>query len=107
MRGKQIRHRLAIGDIVLFETKIRVSGEFGQTGFLQLGVVIRIKIVKRHSGAAVGQQTPGDVKADEASCAGDQNRLHRAARPAQPGSEARAACAPKEAQSSAIAPTIW
>ena len=76
--GKQVRNRIAIGDIALLEVEVRVSGEFGQAGFLQLGVIVGIEVVERDDGAAIGKQTSGDVKADEAGRAGDENRLHRA-----------------------------
>ena len=102
--GKQFAKRRAIGDVALLEVEIRVSGEFGQAGFLQLRVIVGIEIVERDDGAAVGEQTPRDVKADEAGRPSDQNRLHRAAflPPLSPDSEA----SPKHVQSSRVAPTI-
>ena len=55
--------------------EVRISGEFSQPSFLQLGVIIGIEVVECDDSAAVGQETSCDVKADEASRPSDENRF--------------------------------
>ena len=87
--------------------EVRVSGEFGQAGFLQLRVIVGIEVVERDDGAAVGEQTPRDVKADEAGRASDENRLHRALPSPLSPTQRRQPCAPRsKSKVRAIAPTI-
>ena len=91
--------------VMPFEAEIRVNGEFGQAGFLQLEIIVGIEVVERDHGAAVGKQTPRDVKADETASASDENRLHRALL-SPLTSDQRRQLHPQQFQSSAMAPTI-
>jgi hypothetical protein len=49
VRSKQFRNCIAISDIALPEMKVRVTGEFGQPGFLQIRVIVRIEVIERDS----------------------------------------------------------
>jgi hypothetical protein len=96
VRGKQFGRRRTIGNIALLKMEVRVSGELRYPRPLQVGVIEGIEVVERDDGAAVGQQTSRDVKADKASRPNNKNRPH-------PGFlSAQSDPTPKKVQTSAI-----
>src|SRR3954447_505086 len=75
MPRKQRRNRLAIGKIGLHEGEAAIGPQELQACPFQRRIVIAVEIVESDNGPALGQELPGDLKADEAGGTRDQNRL--------------------------------
>ena len=71
---EQRRRRVAVGEIELDEVEMVGLREFGAPRFLQRGIVIGRHDVDADHAAALRQQPPRHMKADEAGGAGDEDR---------------------------------
>ena len=76
MLGEQRRHAVRVGKVEFDEAKVRRICQLGAARVFQLRIVIGVEIVDADHGAAVFQQPLGDVKADKAGGAGDENRIY-------------------------------
>ena len=70
--GEQPRHGFAVGDIQLDERKAVTPAELGQSGPLQVRIVIGVEIIDADHFIAAVKQLPGDVIADETGSARDE-----------------------------------
>ncbi|MEY9918779.1 hypothetical protein ABIF99_005094 [Bradyrhizobium japonicum] len=77
MSRKQRRDGVAVGKIGLDEGEAGIVPKQRQARLFQRRVVIAVEIVEPDHGPALGQEFPGDVKADEPGGSRDQNRLIR------------------------------
>jgi hypothetical protein len=73
--SKQLRHRLAVGDVHLLESEIRKCLELGNASRFQARIIIGIEIIYPDDIIALRQQATSDMHANEAGCAGDQNMI--------------------------------
>ena len=66
-------HRIAVGDIELREGKALDGLQRRAPRLLERRVVVGIEVVEAEHPLAAGEQGLGDVRADEAGCAGDDD----------------------------------
>ena len=88
--GRERRlNRRPVGEVGAQEAPVGPAGavELGQPRLLERHVVVVVDVVEARHGVAARQQRPGDVKADEAGGAGDQDP-HQAAEDAAGGGSA-------------------
>ncbi len=71
-RGEQAGGRLAVGEVEAAEVEAGKPCQLGEAGFLEGRVVIVVDAVDADDGDALLEQPAGDVKADEARCAGHE-----------------------------------
>lgn len=64
---------LAVGEINRHEAHVAGFNELSAAGILQCRIVVGIHVVDTDDVPTVTQQPPGDVEADKAGCAGDEN----------------------------------
>jgi len=74
-RGKERRHRGAIGDIKLFEPEAAQVFEFSQPRSLEPNVVIAAQVVETDNRATLLEQATRDVETDKTGGSGHQNRF--------------------------------
>ena len=75
VRGKQRRHRAAIGDIKLLELEALQAFELRQSCLLEPNVVIAVQVVETDHRSTLFEQTTCDMEPDEAGGARHQNRF--------------------------------
>jgi hypothetical protein len=74
IRGKERRHRGAIGNIKLFEPEAPEVFEFRQPCSLESNVVIAVQVVETDNRTPLLEQATRDVETDKTGGSGHQNR---------------------------------
>ena len=75
MLGKKRRHASAVRKVEFDEAEAFELFELGEARLFQPGIVVGVQVVDADNGAALPEQQPRDVEADEAGGAGDEGGL--------------------------------